>query len=108
MIAFMIENMDYTMAWQLEVWFGIISTLLVSVMIPCIYKFGYDKTTKIMAACWGVVAAIILIPSYMNIQLELNIDTGYMPMVIGAVVALAALAASYFVSLNIFKNKPIC
>ncbi|MBQ2699044.1 MAG: ABC-2 transporter permease [Firmicutes bacterium] len=107
MIAFMIENMDYNLAWQLEVWFGIICTLLASVMIPCIYKFGYDKTGKIMVACWAVVAAIILIPSYLNIQMEINIEVGVMPMLIGAAVALAALAASYFVSLSIYKKKYI-
>ena len=84
-----------------------VSMLLTSVTIPLIYKFGYTKSRTVMIILWLILA--LSLPSLLAISGGADTFLEYgLPANIAfaalAVLALAAMAVSYAVSLRLYKN----
>ena len=84
-----------------------VSMLLTSVTIPVIYKFGYIKSRTVMIILWLILA--ISLPGLLEISggADTFLEYGLSANIIFAVFvlfALAAMAVSYAISLQLYKQ----
>ena len=89
----------------------LVGMLGASVILPCYYRFGAQKSRFVMMAFYGIPGILLVLvlkfaPGLMNI--DSNIDIPPVPFLLGGIaITAAALAVSFLASVRILERKEL-